>query len=63
MRALKAGYRAKSIKKIDDQFANELINEMELREKDKETQTAELLKLYGVGPATVWYLLFDVFHH
>ena len=23
----------------------------------------ELLKLYGVGPATVWYLLFDVFHH
>ena len=22
----------------------------------------ELLKLYGVGPATVWYLLFDVFH-
>ena len=26
-------------------------------------QMAELLKLYGVGPATVWYLLFDVFHH
>src|SRR3990167_8836171 len=22
-----------------------------------------LLQLYGVGPATVWYLLFDVFHH
>ena len=19
--------------------------------------------MYGVGPATVWYLLFDVFHH
>lgn len=63
LRALKIGYRAKSIKKIDDQFANKLISEMKLREKDRETQVAELLKLYGVGPATVWYLLFDVFHH
>ncbi|MFA5987127.1 MAG: hypothetical protein WC797_00535 [Candidatus Paceibacterota bacterium] len=63
LRALKVGYRAKSIKKIDDYFAQGLINEEDLRQKDKETQMAELLKLYGVGPATVWYLLFDVFHH
>lgn len=63
LRALKLGYRAKSIKKIDDYFAQELMDEMELRKKDRETQMAELLKLYGVGPATVWYLLFDVFHH
>lgn len=63
LRALKVGYRAKSIRKIDDYFAQGLVNEFELREKDSETQTTELLKLYGVGPATVWYLLFDVFHH
>lgn len=63
LRALKVGYRAKSIKKIDEQFANGLINEFDLRKKDRETQMKELLKLYGVGPATVWYLLFDVFHH
>ncbi len=62
LRTLKVGYRAKSIKKIDDYFARDLVNENELREKDKETQMKELLKLYGVGPATVWYLLFDVFH-
>jgi len=63
LRVLKIGYRAKSIKKIDDYFAQGLIKEDELRSKDRETQMAELLKLYGVGPATVWYLLFDVFHH
>ncbi len=34
-----------------------------LRGLDRETQMNTLLKLYGVGPATVWYLLFDVFHH
>jgi len=63
LRALKIGYRAKFIKRIDDYFAQDLINEEELRNEDRETQMRELLKLYGVGPATVWYLLFDVFHH
>ena len=63
LRALKVGYRAKSIKNIDAQFAKGEINEMELREKGREIQMEELLKLYGVGSATVWYLLFDVFHH
>lgn len=63
LRDLKVGYRAKSIKIIDDYFAGGVINETNLRKKDRETQMEELLKLYGVGPATVWYLLFDVFHH
>lgn len=62
LRALKIGYRARTIKKIDDQFAQGIIDEYELRKKDRETQRNELLRLYGVGPATVWYLLFDVFH-
>lgn len=63
LRNLKVGYRAKSIKMIDEQFDAGLIEENDLRNKDLETQRAELLKLYGVGSATVWYLLFDVFHH
>jgi len=63
LRTLKVGYRAKSIKKIDEQFANDLIDEMKLRKEDREIQMNELLNLYGVGPATVWYILFDVFHH
>lgn len=63
LRRLKVGYRAKSIKKLDEQFAQGLIDEMALRQQNRETQMSELLKLYGVGPATVWYILFDVFHH
>lgn len=63
LRSLKVGYRAKAIKIIDDQFNYGILDEMELRKKDRETQMNELLKIYGVGPATVWYLLFDVFHH
>jgi 3-methyladenine DNA glycosylase/8-oxoguanine DNA glycosylase len=63
LRALKVGYRAKSIKRIDAAFAQGLVDEMSLRSLDRETQMQALLKLYGVGPATVWYLLFDVFHH
>ena len=63
LRELKVGYRAKFIKKIDDHFATGAMDEMALRQKDRGTQMSELLKLYGVGPATVWYLLFDVFHH
>jgi N-glycosylase/DNA lyase len=62
LRSLKLGYRAKFIKRIDDQFKEGLINEEKLRSQDMQTQMKELLKLYGVGPATVWYLLFDVFH-
>lgn len=62
LRALKVGYRARSIKRTDDCFLEGAIDEFQLRQKDRETQRQELLKLYGVGPATVWYLLFDVFH-
>lgn len=62
LRALKVGYRAKSIKRIDEEFAQGKIDELSLRKEDTETQKKTLISLYGVGPATVWYLLFDVFH-
>jgi 3-methyladenine DNA glycosylase/8-oxoguanine DNA glycosylase len=63
LRKLKVGYRAKSIKKIDEQFRCQLIDELAMRKESRDTQMKKLLELYGVGPATVWYLLFDVFHH
>lgn len=63
LRALKLGYRAKSIKKVDEYFADGKIDEFELRSKDFDTQKQELIEIYGVGPATAWYLLFDVYHH
>jgi 3-methyladenine DNA glycosylase/8-oxoguanine DNA glycosylase len=63
LRALKVGYRARFIRRIDDQFAAGQIDEFDLRRQDRETQRRALLRLYGVGPATAWYLLMDVFHH
>lgn len=63
LRDLKLGYRAKSIKKVDEYFGEGLIDEFELRDLDFKSQKEKLLEIYGVGPATVWYLLYDVFHH
>lgn len=62
LRALKVGYRAKSIIRVDQQFSQGSISEERLRSSDLVDQKETLLSLYGVGPATVWYLLFDVFH-
>jgi 3-methyladenine DNA glycosylase/8-oxoguanine DNA glycosylase len=63
LRALKVGYRAKSIKRVTEAFVRGEVDEFELRNKSKEEQREALLALYGIGPASVWYILFDVFHH
>jgi 3-methyladenine DNA glycosylase/8-oxoguanine DNA glycosylase len=63
LRALKVGYRAKSIKRVTGAFVRGEVGEVELRNKSKEEQRQALLALYGIGPASVWYILFDVFHH
>jgi N-glycosylase/DNA lyase len=63
LRDLKVGYRAKSLKRISDPFAKNEIDERELRTKNREEQREALINLYGVGPATVGYILFDVFKH
>jgi 3-methyladenine DNA glycosylase/8-oxoguanine DNA glycosylase len=63
IRALKVGYRAKSIKRTDDAFAGGFVDELSLRSVSQAEQVKALLSLYGVGPATVGYLMFDVFHH
>ncbi len=62
LRNLKIGYRAKSIKRVDKQFTQENIHEHKMRNWTSEKQEEKLLSLYGIGPATVWYILFDVFH-
>ncbi len=63
LRDLKVGYRAKSLKRISEPFAKNEIDELELRTRNKEEQRETLINLYGIGPATVGYILFDVFKH
>jgi len=63
LRDLKIGYRAKSIKRVTNTFVRKEINEYELRKKSREEQRKALLALYGIGPASVGYILSDVFHH
>jgi 3-methyladenine DNA glycosylase/8-oxoguanine DNA glycosylase len=60
---LKVGYRAKSIKRVTEAFVRQEIDEFELRNKSREEQREALLGLYGIGPASVGYILGDVFHH
>jgi 3-methyladenine DNA glycosylase/8-oxoguanine DNA glycosylase len=62
LRTLKVGYRAKSIKRIDDAFAQGLVDELALRQCDRDTN-AGASKALWCRSATVLYLLFDVFHH
>ena len=62
LRALKVGYRAKSLKRMSSQFARGEIDAQALRQLPNEELKRELLKLYGVGPATVWYLMSGNFH-
>ena len=62
LRDLKVGYRAKPIKRVTEAFASNEIDEFALRDKSREEQRATLLGLYGIGPASVGYILVDVFH-
>ena len=63
LRDLKVGYRAKSIKRVTAAFAQREIDEFDLRTRSREEQRQALLGLYGIGPASVEYILSDVFHH
>lgn len=63
LRALKVGYRSKSILRVTAAFRSGQIDEFELRNKPVEVLRSVLLTLYGVGPASVGYILSAVFHH
>jgi len=63
LRALKLGYRAKTLKRQAEQFVKGNINELELRKiQDKEIVAKSLDGIYGVGPQSAWYMLFEFFH-
>ncbi|MBI4447483.1 hypothetical protein HY643_00740 [Candidatus Woesearchaeota archaeon] len=59
LRELKVGYRAKFFKRLSEQFTNKEIDEFALRKKNKEEVEKEILNIFGVGPASAEYLLFE----
>lgn len=61
LRALKTGYRARSILRVSQAFSAGF-DEMALRNQTRQEQRQALLNLYGVGPASAGYILADVFH-
>lgn len=63
LRDLKMGYRAKSLIKVSESFTKKEIDELKLRQKNIEEQNKTLISLYGIGPASIGYIMFDVFHH
>lgn len=63
LRDLRIGYRAKNIKRISNSFVTKQVSEELLRSiKNKEDVKKALLEIYGVGPQSVTYLLFEAFH-
>ena len=63
LRDIRIGYRAKNIKRISNSFATKKVSEEQLRSiKDKQDVKKALLEIYGVGPQSVSYLLFEAFH-
>jgi 3-methyladenine DNA glycosylase/8-oxoguanine DNA glycosylase len=62
LRRLKVGYRAKSILRVTEAFTHGGMDEFALRQQPLETLRQALLGLYGIGPASVGYLLSGVFH-
>ncbi|MCG3165651.1 MAG: hypothetical protein POELPBGB_01419 [Bacteroidia bacterium] len=62
LRNLKLGYRAKIFKKQAEMFLTDKYVTEKLRTLSKENLRKTLLAIYGVGPASVQYLLFEVFH-
>ena len=62
LRKLKVGYRAKYFLKISKQFYNNEIEEKKIRKIKKTELEKTLLSIYGVGKATLEYLLFEDFY-
>lgn len=56
------GYRAKSLIRVSAPFAEGKIDEFKLRAASADKQAEALISLYGIGPASVGYMMLDVFH-
>jgi len=62
LRALKIGYRARSLKRFSLQFTGNSFEESFLRALDDESLRRELLKIYSVGPETARIIMSEGFH-
>jgi 3-methyladenine DNA glycosylase/8-oxoguanine DNA glycosylase len=62
LRSLRVGYRAKSLQRISEAIAAGHVDGAALRRATVEEQRVALLSLHGIGPASVGYILVDVFH-
>jgi len=62
LRDIKLGYRAKTMKRQARDIVSGNVNINLLRILNKEDLKKSLLNIYGIGPATVQYALFEVFH-
>lgn len=60
LRNLKIGYRAKSFLRASQDYLG--LNEKRMRQLNDEKLRKTLLNIYGVGPASLDYLMKDVFH-
>ncbi|MEK6830139.1 MAG: hypothetical protein AABY15_08550 [Nanoarchaeota archaeon] len=60
LRALKVGYRAKSFLRATQDYVK--LNEFSMRNLDNTKLREELLEIYGVGPASVDYIMIGVYH-
>jgi 3-methyladenine DNA glycosylase/8-oxoguanine DNA glycosylase len=63
LRQLKVGYRAKAFLRVSRFFEDHAEFEAELRSLPKDVAGKRLREIYGVGPATSWYLLFESLKH
>lgn len=59
LRDLKVGYRAKSFLRISQFFSEHPDFEEGIRSLSRGQAAKRLRAIYGVGPATAWYLLFE----
>ncbi len=60
LRALKVGYRAKSFLRATQDYLK--VDEFAMRKLNDTDLQKELMKIYGVGPASVDYIMKDVYH-
>lgn len=64
LRALKLGYRARTVRRLSEQFSlHPLLESTLMAIGDPRELDASLRKIYGIGPATSGYLVFEWFKH
>lgn len=63
LKALKVGYRAKYFIRTSQEFLGGRFDELEMRKLKPKEILEKVDEIYGIGPASASYLLFEVFHN